>query len=169
MGNKNGFTIVELLIVVVVIAILAAITIVSYNGIQNRANDTAVQSDLRNIATKFEAYKIEKGVYPVGDTELSSTGIKVAKNSYGPGFAGLHNLLYCRVTTDPDPPTKFALMAESKSGTVYILKSETGAITTNSVWYSTGSNGNCAAVGIPQVNGTDRDLLKYSGNWASWL
>ena len=35
--TKSGFTIVELLIVIVVIAILAAITIVAYNGIQNRA------------------------------------------------------------------------------------------------------------------------------------
>lgn len=40
--SKNaGFTIVELLIVIVVIGILAAITIVSFNGVQNRAKDTA--------------------------------------------------------------------------------------------------------------------------------
>jgi len=40
--KQSGFTIVELLIVVVVIAILAAITIVAYNGIQNRAKSSAV-------------------------------------------------------------------------------------------------------------------------------
>lgn len=43
--NKKGFTIVELLIVVVVIAILAAITIVAYNGIQNRARDSVVKNE----------------------------------------------------------------------------------------------------------------------------
>jgi prepilin-type N-terminal cleavage/methylation domain-containing protein len=43
--TKSGFTIVELLIVIVVIGILAAITIVAYNGIQDRANDTSVKSD----------------------------------------------------------------------------------------------------------------------------
>ena len=43
---KSGFTIVELLIVVVVIAILATITIVAYNGIQNQAKDSALRTSL---------------------------------------------------------------------------------------------------------------------------
>lgn len=50
--HRMGFTIVELLIVIVVIAILAALSIVAYTGIQNRANDTAVQSDIRNLTGK---------------------------------------------------------------------------------------------------------------------
>jgi len=50
--SRRGFTIVELLIVVVVIAILAAITIVSYNGITNKANDTAIQNDLDTLRKK---------------------------------------------------------------------------------------------------------------------
>jgi prepilin-type N-terminal cleavage/methylation domain-containing protein len=50
--NTRGFTIVELLIVVVVIAILAAITIVGYNGISNRAKQSAVQSSAASAAKK---------------------------------------------------------------------------------------------------------------------
>ena len=53
MKNTNGFTIVELLIVVVVIAILAAITIVSYNGITTQANNSAVKSGLSTAAKKL--------------------------------------------------------------------------------------------------------------------
>jgi type IV pilus assembly protein PilA len=45
-SKQTGFTIVELLIVVVVIAILAAITIVSFNGIQARANQAKIDSDI---------------------------------------------------------------------------------------------------------------------------
>lgn len=53
MKNTNGFTIVELLIVVVVIAILAAITIVSYNGITTQANNAAVKTSLSSAAKKL--------------------------------------------------------------------------------------------------------------------
>ena len=62
--KQTGFTIVELLIVVVVIAILAAITIVAYNGIQNRAYDSSVQSDMENFSKIVEMNNGEFSVYP---------------------------------------------------------------------------------------------------------
>lgn len=55
-GRAKGFTIVELLIVVVVIAILAAITIVAYNGIQDRARQSAAQSAVSQATKKIHAY-----------------------------------------------------------------------------------------------------------------
>jgi type IV pilus assembly protein PilA len=54
--KQKGFTIVELLIVVVVIAILAAITIVAYNGIQNRAKASAAQAAARQTGTKVALF-----------------------------------------------------------------------------------------------------------------
>jgi general secretion pathway protein G len=53
--QQSGFTIVELLIVIVVIGILAAITIVAYNGVQNRAKTAALTSDLRGAAMQIKA------------------------------------------------------------------------------------------------------------------
>jgi type IV pilus assembly protein PilA len=62
--KARGFTIVELLIVIVVIAILAAISIVAYNGIQNRAKTSAGQQLASQIAKKAEAYNTLNGQYP---------------------------------------------------------------------------------------------------------
>ena len=56
--KQSGFTIVELLIVIVVIGILAAITIVAYNGIQTKAKTAALQTDLENTAKTLEQYKL---------------------------------------------------------------------------------------------------------------
>ncbi|MBC7943014.1 prepilin-type N-terminal cleavage/methylation domain-containing protein [Candidatus Saccharibacteria bacterium] len=67
MSSKNhshGFTIVELLIVVVVIGILAAITIVAYGGIQTRARDTIRINDIKSLQEVVELYNIKNGTYP---------------------------------------------------------------------------------------------------------
>jgi prepilin-type N-terminal cleavage/methylation domain-containing protein len=61
--NKSGFTIVELLIVIVVIAILAAITIVAYNGIQNRAMDTKIKNLAASVGKSLLLERID-GVTP---------------------------------------------------------------------------------------------------------
>lgn len=61
---QTGFTIVELLIVIVVIGILGAITIVAYNGVQSRARDTRRLDDANSIRKALELYRIDTGVYP---------------------------------------------------------------------------------------------------------
>ncbi|HUC96234.1 MAG TPA: prepilin-type N-terminal cleavage/methylation domain-containing protein [Candidatus Saccharimonadales bacterium] len=66
-----GFTIVELLVVIVIIGILAAITIVAYTGISQRATIAGLQSDLASAATKLKMYYAEYGVYP--DSPLSDS------------------------------------------------------------------------------------------------
>ena len=58
--KQRGFTIVELLIVVVIIAILAAITTVAYNGIQNRANASTAKA----VAEVYNADDANAGIYP---------------------------------------------------------------------------------------------------------
>lgn len=58
--KRAGFTIVELLIVVVVIAILAAITIVAYNGIQQTARDSIRKNDIANVAKALHLYNVKK-------------------------------------------------------------------------------------------------------------
>ena len=70
--SRSGFTIVELLIVIVVIAILATITIVAFNGVQARSKDTRRYSDMQAIMKALELYKADKGQYP--DVAYSGAG-----------------------------------------------------------------------------------------------
>ena len=62
--SNRGFTIVELLIVIVVIAILAAISIVAYTGIQNNARASERQQDANNIVKVAETYFAQTSAYP---------------------------------------------------------------------------------------------------------
>lgn len=66
--RQKGFTIVELLIVIVIIGVLASLVIVAYNGIQGRARDAERQSDVRNIKQAIEQYKADNSVYPAACT-----------------------------------------------------------------------------------------------------
>jgi prepilin-type N-terminal cleavage/methylation domain-containing protein len=61
--NRRGFTIVELLIVIVVIAMLAAISIVAFTGVQQRARDTQRKSDLSQLAKAIRVYQVDRGDY----------------------------------------------------------------------------------------------------------
>ena len=71
--STSGFTIVELLIVIVVIAILAAITIVAFNGVQDRAHSSAMRSGLSQAVKKVKLYMVDNGEdYP---PDLVSAGI----------------------------------------------------------------------------------------------
>lgn len=80
--SRQGFTIVELLIVIVVIAILAAISIVAYTGIQDRAHNTAAASDASAFAKKLELIKAKTGRYPTAVNEFNEEPFKFSKSAY---------------------------------------------------------------------------------------
>ena len=63
-NRKEGFTIVELLIVIVVIGILALLVITTYSGIQQKARNSKRQSDVAAVQTQLEAFYQQGGYYP---------------------------------------------------------------------------------------------------------
>jgi len=77
-----GFTIVELLVVIVVIGILAAITIVSYAGITNKATQASLQSDLSNSSKLLKMYYTDYGIYPVIANGSNCPSNPVVDNKY---------------------------------------------------------------------------------------
>ena len=82
--SENGFTIVELLVVIVVIGILAAITIVSYTGITQKAVASSLQSDLSNASQQLKIFQIENSAYPTANNcPAPTTGEICLKSSSG--------------------------------------------------------------------------------------
>lgn len=168
----NGFTIVELLIVIVVIAILAAITIVAYNGIQNSAYDSTVQSDIGNAAKKIELYRISNGsdLYTSnGNTQLEPIGMQATLSAYAVEPQITRNFVYCANSGRTD----FAIAGISKSGNAYYA---TGNNLTVRPYTGTWSSGTAAATICIDIMSDNNALFTagyynasgYTGGWAPW-
>jgi len=112
---QKGFSIPEIIVVVVVIGILASIVIVSYNGAQQRAQDAAITSDLTNLSDQLEIYRTHSGAdrYPSTAVEIQSLGAKFTQSAYKTTGVS-DNVIIC-LTGDYKTFTAIAL---SKSGNV---------------------------------------------------
>jgi prepilin-type N-terminal cleavage/methylation domain-containing protein len=129
--KEKGFTIVELLIVIVVIAILAAIVLVAYNGIQNSARDTQNQTDAVSLVKVAEAVNADSGAYPTGATQalLTASFDSTDTTQIPEGVA---------VTPVTDPPTNAAAITAADSTRTYSVETCAGGVT---VYYPSRSAG----------------------------
>jgi prepilin-type N-terminal cleavage/methylation domain-containing protein len=146
MRKSSGFTIVELLIVVVVIAILAAITIVSFNGITARANDSAVKTGLSNTIKKL--------------------GVKEPASAYGECYTDYQTInTSCITTSDALKPlpiknlakntsdamryymdqTTPVIAAKSSSGAIFLIKDGVISQINEPQYLSSNASNNCGA------------------------
>ena len=121
-AKQKGFTIVELLIVIVVIAILAAITIAAYNGIQNRATYNKINADLVNMRKLIELYKVDNGTYPFTNGSFNyqrSTG-----NNFIPGIVPAYTNSLPQVTSSPfgAATNDTYIYSSNSTGSGYVLQ-----------------------------------------------
>lgn len=103
--RRNGFTIVELLIIIVVIAIIAAITIVAFNSVQQRAENTKTHQAVSQFTKALTLYAQENAVYPTPISPggwyclpVDSTYCLSSSNSPTPSCFGLNLTNYPHTT-----------------------------------------------------------------------
>lgn len=125
--QKQGFTIVELLIVIVVIAILAAVTIVAYTGIQNRAKNSGAQTAVSQAVKKIQLYAVDNAeTFPatlnnVGLVDAGGTNYQyTVDNNASPRTYCLtvtyQNVSYYQNTTTATKPTAGACPGHGNNG-----------------------------------------------------
>jgi prepilin-type N-terminal cleavage/methylation domain-containing protein len=157
--NTRGFTIVELLIVIVVIAILAAISFIAFNGIQNRAVTSVLQSDLRSAVIELDISKIDSAdsTFPANE----ATALLIIKPSAGTVF---------QYTYEP-ATNSFCLTASNISARVAYFINSTTKSYTQGVCSGHSDPTSVAAtettIGTAQGDGSMNFRLVTNDNWSN--
>lgn len=89
--REQGFTIIELIVVIIVIAVLVAISTISYNLIVEKAREQEVASSVQNVASKLTSYKASSGGYP---SSLSPLNLEAGEVTFNYAY-NVHSNSYC--------------------------------------------------------------------------
>jgi prepilin-type N-terminal cleavage/methylation domain-containing protein len=123
--TRKGFTIVELLVVIVVIGILAAITIVAYSGITNRANTASIQSDLANASQQLKMYYTTYGYYPTAFNGSNCPSNPTLDTSYCLKFSPGNSYNYNSILTTSAPSTFHLTVTNTSNNISYSITDTT--------------------------------------------
>lgn len=151
--RNQGFTIVELLIVIVVIGILALLVITTYSGIQQKARNSKRQTDLQSLQTQLEAFFSQNGYYP-SLTDLN-TGTSATTNAKSTWITTNMPSLDQNATVDPSNPNQSHQFASAPAAKVYSYQVyQSDGTTSCETDHTTCAKYNLTATFEGQVNGS---------------
>lgn len=129
MSHRPGFTMIELLIVIVILSVLFVIGLGSFTSSQIKSRDSKRKTDLQHIARALEVYYNDQGQYPV-----SSGNDGLAGQAWGGPFVDPDNSNTLYMNVLPEDPSDFAYFYESTDGSyfqlyAYLENANDGALT----------------------------------------
>ena len=131
-SGQRAFTVVELLIVIVVIGILAAITVVAYGAIQDKARASSAASDIANVSRKAGLVKAMNGYVTTPDLLTGENSFKISPAT--------HRML----TVCANVSGSHAVVSEARNGNIYYSRDGGTIIQDNTL----NIESPCAALGI---------------------
>ena len=157
--KQPGFTIVELLIVIVVIGILAAVTVVAYSGIQQRAQAATVQSDLEAAAKQLAMDQVTSSTYP--------TTVALANN--GAGLKASNGTTYQYTVNNAVNPQTYCITATNSTTSYFV--SSTNNVPTSGACPGHGVGGVAAVINLASnpravANSLANGTFGWTWRWA---
>lgn len=158
-----GFTMVEVLVTISVIALLAAIVLAGYSAVQNRTFDSAVQSDLASNMKTLTQYYSNNGKFPTA-AQLASISPKLGfvTSNYD---TSSNNALYC-YSTDGQ---KASLISKSKTGNNYYVTNTSRIPTSFTPSFPQSGSTSCPDSGLPSGSPWQWTYDTATGGWQSWV
>jgi type IV pilus assembly protein PilA len=133
LGNEEGFTLVELMVVVLIIAILVAIAIPTFLGARESAQDRAAQSDLRNALTAEKVFYVDNEVYTNVAADLAAIEPSIDWAAVGITFDAAVN------------DQEVCLELASASGTTFYLRDVASGAGAGTFYGNSDVDANCSA------------------------
>jgi type IV pilus assembly protein PilA len=142
-GVESGFTLIELMVVLLIIAILTAIAIPSFMGSLASADDRGAQTDLANVLTGAKAvYTQQNGTYPATATMITELLQDVPDIHYSAVSSSDPFTVAVEQDQDPDGNTGLVLTAKAQDGTCWYITDSTtvavpshGGVLKQGTWY----------------------------------
>jgi type IV pilus assembly protein PilA len=118
--NEKGFTLIELMIVIAIIGILAAIAIPQFSAYRTRSYNAAAEADVRNLATAEEAYYTDNLTYSANVGTLRGAAY---------GFSQSANVTLTATSVAASPATYNLTSFHTKGNKTYTLAGPGGTVT----------------------------------------
>ena len=150
-SDEKGFTLIELMVVVLIIAILIAIAIPTFLGARQRAQDKQAQSNIRNALTTEKTYYVDNQAYTATSANLSAIETSLDFTTVDASVRGVKPTL---MTVGTDAAGGVCLESDSKSGSKFFLVDVTAGAQAGT-WY--GKNASCPADDSAAPTGFSKD------------